>query len=421
MAPTATTRLRNDTDASRLPSLTGMRIIAALMVFAFHANYQFPFTDPDTARTFNRVFALGGSTGVGFFFILSGFVLTWSARPSDTTVRFWRRRLVKIFPNHLVTYAAAALLFLNAGTALGGWKAVPSLFLLQAWFPQVPIASAMNPVAWSLSAEFLFYLSFPLLLRVITRIKPARLWLWAALVVGAIFMIPVITWTFPDGPHIIWGPVTQWQGWLVYMSPPARMLEFTFGILLARIVQTGRWIRLPLLPAAVLAAVVYALAWHASWSYNHVAVMVIPLGLVIASAAQADIDGTFSPLRNRPMVWLGNVSFAFYLWHALVLTELSRHTQDLKQQHGTAGGLAYLALGFTITLALSWALYSLVEEPAMRRWARPKAARTQTVTPSPIVARSLPTQPAAAPPQPQPEPELAAGAAAPPAPDPEAH
>ncbi|MET8447979.1 acyltransferase [Streptomyces sp. NPDC005209] len=402
MSPTAETRLRAGEDASRLPSLTGMRIIAALMVFAFHANYQFPFADKDTASTFNRIFALGGSTGVGFFFILSGFVLTWSARPSDTTVRFWRRRLVKIFPNHLVTYIAAALLFLNAGTALGGWKAVPSLFLIQAWFPQVDIASAMNPVAWSLSAEFLFYLSFPFLLRWISRIKPQHLWLWAAGIVGVIFTIPMITWTFPDGPHIIWGPVTKWQGWLVYMSPPARMLEFTFGILLARIVQTGRWFKLPLLPAAAIAAVTYWFAYHASWTYSHVAVMVIPLGLVIAAGAQSDIDGKFSVLRTKPMVWLGNVSFAFYLWHALVLTELSRHTQDLKQNHGIGGGLAYLAIGFAITLVLSWGLYSLVEEPAMRRFAKPKAARAQASR-SQIVARSVPGETTAAAPQREPE------------------
>ncbi|MGF1428591.1 acyltransferase family protein [Kitasatospora sp. LaBMicrA B282] len=395
MPPTAQSRARTGADASRLPSLTGMRIIAAVMVFAFHANYQFPFTDKHAASTFNRIFALGGSTGVGFFFILSGFVLTWSARSTDTTVRFWRRRVVKIFPNHLITFLAAALIFINAGTALGGWKAVPSFFLLQAWFPQPDIASAMNPVAWSLSAELLFYLSFPFLVRAVNRVKPQHLWLWAAGVVGVIFTIPLIASTFPDGAHVVWGPVTKWQGWLVYMSPPVRMLEFIFGIFLARIVQTGRWIKLPLLPAAVIAVATYYFAWNASWMYNHVAVMVIPLGLLIAAGAQADIDGTFSPLRNRPMVWLGNVSFAFYLWHALVLTELSRHTHDLTTRHGIGGGLAYLGIGFAITLVLSGAMYTFVEEPAMRRWSRPKSART-AAAPSRIVARSVPAEAEAA-------------------------
>ncbi|MFE9258767.1 acyltransferase family protein [Streptomyces sp. NPDC006879] len=372
-----------------------MRIIAALLVFAFHAGFQYPFPDKGLTQGFQRVFGLGGAAGVGFFFILSGFVLTWSARSSDTTTRFWRRRLVKVFPNHLVTFAAAALLLLNAGSALGGWKAVPSFFLLQAWFPQVDVASAMNPVAWSLSAELLFYLSFPFLLRGINRIRPQRLLLWAGGTVTLIFCVPMIAWTFPEGPDIIFGPVSQWEGWLVYMSPPARMLEFTFGMLLAELVMHGLWLRIGLLPATGIAVVAYWLAWSASWTYAHVAVMVLPLGLVIAAGAQADVTGRRSVLRSRPMVWLGNVSFAFYLWHALVLGEVSRQTGALRQSYGVAGGFAYLAIAFAVTLLLAWALYTLVEEPVMRRFG---SARTRPpVVGPPVVPLPAPDAPAPAP------------------------
>ena len=76
---------------SRLPSLTGMRFFAALMVFAFHAIVLNPFTSEGAQTVTNTVFGGGGFTGVTFFFILSGFVLTCAVRPRDSAPRFWRR------------------------------------------------------------------------------------------------------------------------------------------------------------------------------------------------------------------------------------------------------------------------------------------------------------------------------------------
>ena len=70
-AESATTTL-----PSRLPSLTGMRFIAAALVFLFHVSYANLFASERVAGTLMTVFGQGGWTGVGFFFVLSGFVLT---------------------------------------------------------------------------------------------------------------------------------------------------------------------------------------------------------------------------------------------------------------------------------------------------------------------------------------------------------
>jgi peptidoglycan/LPS O-acetylase OafA/YrhL len=150
-----------------------MRVVAALMVFFFHLGQVPPFRSQMAADVYQNVFGQGGWVGVSFFFVLSGFVLTWSSRPTDTARRFWRRRVAKVFPNHLVTSVAAILLLVNAGQALGGWKVVPAIFLLQSWFPQIEISSAANSVSWSLSCELLFYLSFPLLIRLVDRARPS--------------------------------------------------------------------------------------------------------------------------------------------------------------------------------------------------------------------------------------------------------
>src|SRR3712207_2880383 len=86
-----------------LPSLTGMRFVAAFMVFCGHAMAENLFGDDSVNRALVNPALAGSFTGVSFFFVLSGFVLTWSARDDDTKRRFWRRRFWRIYPVHLVT------------------------------------------------------------------------------------------------------------------------------------------------------------------------------------------------------------------------------------------------------------------------------------------------------------------------------
>lgn len=68
--------------AVRLPSLTGMRFPAALLVFLFHVSLPAGWLMPGDANStlFARLVEQAGGVGVTFFFVLSGFVLTWSAR-----------------------------------------------------------------------------------------------------------------------------------------------------------------------------------------------------------------------------------------------------------------------------------------------------------------------------------------------------
>lgn len=84
--------------SSRSPSLTGLRFVAASLVFAYPAALPVPsmrlFADDAVAYGFYDRASQAGGLGVGFFFVLSGFILTWSARPGDTPRTFWRRRFV---------------------------------------------------------------------------------------------------------------------------------------------------------------------------------------------------------------------------------------------------------------------------------------------------------------------------------------
>ncbi|WP_331730328.1 acyltransferase [Streptomyces sp. NBC_01174] len=360
-----------------------MRFIAAAVVLLFHAAQQSPFSSEKASAVLDFFFGQGGWTGVGFFFVLSGFVLTWSARPTDSVRRFWRRRFAKVYPNHLATFVLALTVAAMLGQGLGGWKTVVNLFLFQAWIPQLDIEISVNPVAWSLSCEMLFYLSFPLVLRLIDKIPASRLWTWFIGLAVAIGLMPVVAWALPTSPAFINSPVpaSQWEFWFVYALPPVRMLDFLMGIVLARIVQHGRWIGLRLGQASALAVTAYLVSGQVAqtggWSFTLTAAMAVPLALLVAAGAHADVTGGSSLLRSHSMVWLGNVSFGFYMVHYIALTELRRVLGGQSRTWGIAGGAGFLVLAFATTLLGGWLLYRFVEEPGMRRWggaARPRHA-----------------------------------------------
>ncbi|MEK8173795.1 hypothetical protein NKH77_47260 [Streptomyces sp. M19] len=92
------------------------------------------------------------------------------------------------------------------------------------------------------------------------------------------------------------------------------------GILMALIVTSGRWVRLGMGPAAVLALGAFVALKYTSILYTIVAVSAVPLALVVAAGATADAEARPSPFRGRVALWLGEASFAFYLLHQLVLT-----------------------------------------------------------------------------------------------------
>jgi peptidoglycan/LPS O-acetylase OafA/YrhL len=355
----------------RLPSLTGMRFTAAFLVFVCHAAGSGIFTHPQLNDILaNKVTQLGW-VGVSFFFILSGFVLTWTARPDDTPRRFWRRRIAKIFPNHLVTWAAAALFLVFAGTATV-LNTVPSLFLLQAWIPVQGITFSPNDPSWSLCAEVLFYLCFPWLLILVNKIRHERLWTWVGILVLVIALIPVVAQVLPDKPDFIYYEGVSWyQHWFVYLLPISRVPEFVLGIVMARIVMTGHWISISLPVALITLVPGYILLVALPQVYSLVVPTVVPLALIVASAAAADIRRQRTLFSGRTMVYLGELSFAFYLLHALVLqygplgTAFGR-TRDIPE------ALGIVMISVAITLVFSWALYTAVERPVMRKWSHPR-------------------------------------------------
>lgn len=91
------------------------------------------------------------------------------------------------------------------------------------------------------------------------------------------------------------------------------------------------------------------------------ALFVLPFGLLIWSSAVADMRGVPSILHRRWATYAGEVSFAFYLVHELVIMNL---IPLLGQGAGTLTGAAFSLLAFVVAALAAAALHHLVELPA---------------------------------------------------------
>jgi peptidoglycan/LPS O-acetylase OafA/YrhL len=339
----------------RLDSLTGIRALAAFAVFTHHAHSAM-IASPGLGHLTRQ-----GSSGVAFFFVLSGFVLTWSSRPEDTTTSFYRRRIARILPLYLLAWLGGVALNLVTGESPLA-NQLPALFGLQAWVPSDRVHFAGNAVLWSLSCEAFFYLCFPL---VIGRLRALGTRAAAVLlggVLGAAIGWPVLL-------HPASGTGVRY--WLMYLFPPTRFLEFIAGILLALLVSRGAVRRIPLWPAATLAVLVYLLAGWAPMYLQPVALMLLPWALVIVAAAQHDLAGG----RPAPawLVRLGVWSFAFYLFHQLILKQVA----SAWRPDNVVAQLACSALLLAVAIVLAGLLAERVERPLERRLRGRQVARPQ--------------------------------------------
>lgn len=359
-------------------SLTSLRFAAALLVFGVHTAVLLGPLFPHSLG-YGRVMS-AGATGVGFFFVLSGFVLTWSRRPDERGREFVRRRAARILPNHVLTWAATALLYSAIGLALPTGPALSSLFLVHAWVPIKSWFNGMDTPSWSLCCEALFYVLFPLLLVKLRALSTQRL----RLVVGLGLLVPLAA-------AVVAGPLAsvtspQVGNWIVVDFPVARLAEFVLGIAVALELTRGTLPRIS--PAAAAAAVAVGLVVVDLAHTQHLLVIVtlLPFAAGVAAAARAELDGRLRWLRHPWAIRLGQWSFAFYLVHWLVLVVALRlHPHPFS----AFGAVAAVVLSLLASITVSAGVFMLWERP-MERALRPRHEEPLVTAPAAATAPATP-------------------------------
>lgn len=324
--------------------------------------HHLPLALPALARLLSV--AQLGYVGVTFFFVLSGFVLTYGWSDTSRARDFYLRRAARIYPVHLLT---AGLMILRLWPSGVQWGLLPlNLTLIQAWSPNATVYLSFVGAAWSLSCEAFFYACFPLLVTVLSRREGAAR--WAAAVVLAMLISGLLM-------------CRRWPalGEYLYHVPLFRLGDFVVGILLCLAIKQGWRTGLRRRAAVTLVALVYLSAFVAqsligsglvsTWLYS--VLMVMPFGILIATVAGAELDGGASVLGAWFPVLLGHWSFALYMVHGVVLAALYEHV------HGLVGPAAIVVGIATVTLAVaaSCLVFVLYERPLeaaiRRRWSLP--------------------------------------------------
>jgi peptidoglycan/LPS O-acetylase OafA/YrhL len=380
----------------RLDPLTSLRFFAAAMIVAHHGvawgiGPQWPGR-----------FAL--AQGVSFFFILSGFVLAYNypRLPDGPSVReFYVARIARIWPTHIATGILYLVLLSSVSyfTLPADWRlaiTVAYVTLLHAWIPVWESVTAYNTVSWSISTEFFFYLFFPLLVANWSATWRRKLLLT--------FGIAVAMWLIADFAAPRSKAPEMMRGMLAYLHPLPRIFEFTLGIALChwyRSHGTGLAKRFTVRAAtaielASVAAVVVG-AWLSMQLATSQAVgrALSPTGALVLKTAGLGVlfygfaifvfavgAGWISRLlRARPLVFLGEISFALYMVHTLFLLYRKQAPSLFADM---PSGLVYV-LYWVVGLALATAIHLGIERPCqtlIRGWHRgmPRSAFRRPAT-----------------------------------------
>ncbi|HTI77155.1 MAG TPA: acyltransferase [Mycobacterium sp.] len=365
-----------------IKALSGLRIVAAVWVVLFHFRPWLEVSAPGFRSALAPIINCGAQ-GVDLFFILSGFVLTWNYldRMGDSfsiksTLHFLWLRLARVWPVYVVTLhlALAWIIFtLYVGhlpspvaDQLSAVSYARQVLLVQLWFQPFFDGSSWDGPAWSISAEWLAYLLFGVLVLGIFRIARAtrvRGLLWLAVAA----CLPPTLLLLATG-HFY----TPWS-WL-----PRIVMQFTAGALACAAVRKMQLSEkgerragyLSLVLGVGIIGILYFLDAHpvpkVSDSSGLVDVLFVPL---VASLA-VGIGSLPRLLSTRVMVYGGYISFSLYMVHEIVHTAWNWFTAQFEIILTPSWSAKLIMVGvFAVALLGAVLLYHFVEEPA-RIWMR---------------------------------------------------
>ncbi len=336
--------------------LTSLRGLAALLVVFFHVkHYLLAFSEE-----FWFWFVKNGFLAVDFFFLLSGFILayTYHARMSDLTLQkfftFMGLRFARIYPLHLLVLLLFVLVPLahwitgrelpEQGFSLASFFA--KLFLMDTWW--TGYFETWNVPSWSISAEWMAYLLFPVLLYLCQTLKKG----FIPLGLLALSALMIVTFKLRGEASI--GQDINNLGVL------RCLIEFCMGILVFRLsasFRIGQGAGYLLLIAALLAFYAGVKAGISDYYFAPLCFAGILLGLISTSGV------IHRALSIKPLVYIGEISYSIYMVHYWVLYMMTMFFLET----GEIPSLIWIGLYTLATIVFSAFTYHFVEVPFRNR------------------------------------------------------
>jgi peptidoglycan/LPS O-acetylase OafA/YrhL len=289
------------------PDIDGLRAVAILAVVAFHAGL----------RTFH-----GGFVGVDIFFVVSGFLIGGivyreAKSQTFTFARFYKRRAKRILPAFFVVLLACYAVAVSvlspselrqfAGTALA---ALFSLSNVQLWLTTgyFTTGAQFNPLlmTWSLGVEEQFYILLPIALLLVISRK-------GHLATHAIALCTLISFALSS-----WG--VAYHPTMSFFLLPTRAWEIGVGVLLAIYAHeqhtsslTSKTRSVHILGGLGAVALIYSILVCRSTQFPGIAALVPVVGTLLLIASPNSFVSDV--LSARPMIFVGKISYSWYLWH----------------------------------------------------------------------------------------------------------
>lgn len=364
----------------KLHALTSLRFLAAGAIIAMHCGGHFGLP-----ADMNRAGRLPLYLGVSFFFVLSGFILTYVYPRMESPSaygRFLWARFARIWPCHVFAFGLmiVALISNGAGPSVL-WRrgralsTLANLGLVHSWVPVKLFYLAPNAPSWSVATEFGFYLAFPFLLWRLEKNWPVKL---AACLLTAVGLI--VYCQRAGVPYEASSGITA--NGLLYMHPVARLFEFCVGMVTAsfwrRYSPKLQLDRIPgtLIEVAILAALatnVYFWTEISNWiivrtgAHPMAAIWLAPGVTCFGFAALIFVSALERGWLTRAISWrgfvfLGEISYAAYLMHWPLLGLAFDNRAVLAKYPDTVVLLGYIGA----VLATSTASWYFVEAPARK-------------------------------------------------------
>jgi peptidoglycan/LPS O-acetylase OafA/YrhL len=345
--------------------LTSLRFFFAFLVFLSHYTIN------------GKELFYDGFIGVEFFFILSGFIISYNykekfIRKSISIKEFVIARIARIYPLHCITFLLVVLLYIRNAlrhVITFPWKQLFfNTLLLQSYIPVKAYYFSFNAVSWSISDELFFYAMFPVLIIFFTNVKKQILALLCCIILISYFAAIMI---IPE----------QYHHAIFYISPFCRIIDFIIGIGLFHCWEYIRSDRVrSKLPSFFLSSKVCAtsikviavglliimivLSKNIPQVYKYASYYWIPMSVIIFCFAQPLTGGGISLLLSwKPLVVAGEVSFGFYMLHAqmisIVISILTRISPLLRE-------IEKFLIVFVLIVAASLVSFYWFEKPANR-------------------------------------------------------
>ena len=345
--------------SEKFSALTGMRAIAAFMVFFNHLHLNiYPHVFMGLQETFY--------TGVGFFFVLSGFLIAYRYYDSINAGGIWKqdyfvKRFARIYPVYflLVTIVIIINKNFNAIYLLQNYTLTHNLFFL------FKSAGTAIPPSWTLTVEECFYLLAPIIIFLTKRFSIAVPFFIS------VSLYLIFLFTYGEG-----SPLTKNGFGFSIDSFFGRFFEFYVGIFLAQIIRkrekenyesTGKpflTFSAIILISLLLIPLIYVLNKEAVIKYGMMLIvnnLLLPLPVAMLYFGLI-FEKTFIKkiLSSNFFRLCGRSSYAFYLLHIPVINFVD--TTFLKKYFEQNYNM-YVIIVFIITLTLSILLFFFYEEP----------------------------------------------------------